>query len=72
MNARTEDKMAVDEVQGDLGEEEMGATDHGRAETAAESEAALKLWSAVEQRTSAQARELCEQLRLVLGNGFRV
>lgn len=61
--------MAVDEAQGDGGDENMDTDEQGRPQTEAESEAALKLWGAVEQRTSAQARELCEQLRLVLGNG---
>jgi hypothetical protein len=31
-------------------------------QTAVEAEAALKLWGVMEQRTSAQARELCEQV----------
>ena len=63
MAAGAPDDMQVDRAQdADVGEEAEAV----RQQSAAEIEAALKLWGVMEQRTSAQARELCEQLRLVL------
>jgi len=63
MAAAAQDGMQVEHAKdADLEE----GTQEMRLQTAAEAEAALKLWGVMEQRTSAQARELCEQLRLVL------
>jgi len=66
--AQNGDDMQVDAAQEreDREAAEEAALLEARPQTAEEAEAAMKLWGVMEQRTSAQARELCEQLRLVL------
>jgi len=68
VSAQNGDDMQVDAAQEREDREAAAeaALLEARPQTAEEAEAAMKLWGVMEQRTSAQARELCEQLRLVL------